>query len=284
MRPILRIAVLVAGTVLVTLVPLRAADTQRDIGRLAAKTAGMVAKTDARRILTAPLASCFAAPKLCFELDAALRTELENSIRGAQFIPRGEAVRYLSRHGFLRIDAYLGALDDVASDAGTEVVISEYAIRKGSRCGLGTRIADAKHLYELRDFDTSVPCITFSAETASPLKDPESGVFMIIPVRMSSNRGPHAPSCVRCPLPPYTSYAGRQRIEGSVRVLITVTEQGTVENTKIVGAVEDSLARASIEATKRWQFKPAVDEDGKAFPARVLVAITFRLPASRAFR
>lgn len=168
MRPILHTAVLVAGVVLVALVPLRGAQAPPEIGRLAAKTAKMVAKTDAHRILTTPLASCLAATELCAGLDAALHTELEDSITGAQFIPREEAVKYLSKHGFLSIDAYLGGLEDVASDAGTEVVISESVFRKGSRCGLGTRVADAKHLYELGELSVRVPCATFSTQTVAP--------------------------------------------------------------------------------------------------------------------
>ena len=285
MRPILHTAVLVAGVVLVTLVPLRGAQAPPEIGRLAAKTAKMVAKTDAHRILTTPLASCLAATELCAELDAALHTELENSIPSAQFIAREEAVKNLTRHGFLSIDGYLGALDDVASDAGTEVVISEYVFHRGSHCELLTRVADAKHLFELGEFGVRVSCITFSTERVSPLKDPDSGAFLIIPVQTGSGVGPiHAPSCVRCPQPRYTGYARRRGIEGPVRILITVTEQGTVENARGVGAVEDGLARASMQAINAWQLRPAVGEDGKPFPARVLVWVTFRLPGSRVFQ
>jgi TonB family protein len=284
MRPILHIAFLVMGSVLVMLLPLGGTQTPPDVARLAVKTAGMVAKTDAHRILTTPLASCLAATELCAELDAALHTELENSIPGAQFIAREEAVKNLTRHGFLSIDAYLGALEDVASDAGTEVVISESVFRKGSHCELLTRVADAKHLFELGEFSVRVFCITFSTERVSPLKDPDSGAFLIIPVQTGSDVGPiHAPSCVRCPQPRYTGYARRRGIEGPVRILVTVTEQGTVENARGVGAVEDGLARASMQAINAWQLRPAVGEDGKPFPARVLVTVTFRLP-SRAFR
>jgi TonB family protein len=279
MRAILHIAVLVVGTVLVTHEPLRGAQVPPDIGRLAAKTTGLVAKTDAHRILTTPLASCFVASELCAELDTALHTELENSIPGAQFISREDAAKPLSRYGFLSIDAYLGALDDVASDAGTEVVISESVFRKGSRCELRTRVADVKHLFELGDFGVRVSCTTFSREALPPLKDPESGAFLIIPVQ-AGLRPVDRPSCVSCPHPHYTGYAQRRRVEGDVRVLITVTEQGTVENLREVGAVEDGLARASIQAIHGWQFKPAIGEDGKPFPARVLVGISFRWPGT----
>jgi len=39
-------------------------------------------------------------------------------IPDVKFIQREEAVKHLTDHGFLGVDAYMGALDDVASDAG----------------------------------------------------------------------------------------------------------------------------------------------------------------------
>ena len=49
-----------------------------------------------------------------------------------------------------------------------------------------------------------------------------------------------------------------------------------MENARALGAVEESLARASLQAVNGWQVTPAVN-DGKPFAARVLVEVTFRL-------
>jgi outer membrane biosynthesis protein TonB len=68
-----------------------------------------------------------------------------------------------------------------------------------------------------------------------------------------------------------------KEIQGSFRLMITVTEQGTVENANALGAVEEGLKRVSLHAVSGWRLKPAVGSDGKPFPARVLVVLTFRL-------
>jgi hypothetical protein len=119
------------------------------IDRLAAQTAKRVAKTDGRRILTTPLSGCLGAPQLCTEFDAVLRANLEKLIPDAKFIEREEAVKHLSDHGFLGVDAYMGALDDVASDAGADVVVGEDFQRRRGVCILRTTLADAKHLFSL---------------------------------------------------------------------------------------------------------------------------------------
>jgi TonB family protein len=253
------------------------------IERLAAQTGKKVAKTDARRILTTPLSGCLGAPDLCAEFDAVLRANLEKLIPDAKFIQREEAVKHLPDHGFLGVDAYMGALDDVASDAGAEVVVGEDFQRKGGGCDLRTTVADARHLYALGDFSTGISCsAVLTKTTLSLFKDPMSRVSMIVPLPQLADVPPgaspiHYPSCVSCPEPHYTGDAREKRIQGSVRILITVTEQGTVENARAVGGVEVGLELASLRAVSGWQLKPAIDSDGKPFPARVPVEVTFRL-------
>ena len=87
------------------------------------------------------------------------------------------------------------------------------------------------------------------------------------------------PRCARtedCPEPHYTGFARQQRIQGSVRVLVTVNENGEVEDARAVGGVEEGLARASVESVKTWHLTPAVWRDGKPFKIRVPVEVTFR--------
>ena len=253
------------------------------IDRFAAQTAKKVAKTDARKILTTPLSGCLGAPQFCAEFDAVLRANLEKLIPDAKFIQREEAVKHLSDHGFLGVDAYMGALDDVASDAGAEVVIGEDFQRRRGVCILRTTLADAKHLFSLGDFSTGISCSSVQTKTAlSLLRDPSSGVSLIVPLPQLPDDPPGAspiryPSCLSCPDPHYTGYAKEKRIQGSVQILITVTERGTVENARAIGAVEVDLELASLRAVSRWQLKPAVGADGKPFPVRIPVEMTFRL-------
>lgn len=253
------------------------------IDRLAAQTAKKVAKTDARRILTTPLSGCLGVPQLCAEFDAVLRANLEKLIPDAKFIEREEAVKHLSDHGFLGVDAYMGALDDVASDAGAEVVVGEDFQQRRGVCILRTTLADAKHLFSLGDFSTGISCSSVQTKTAlSLLRDPSSGVSLIVPLPQLPDDPPGAspiryPSCLSCPDPHYTGYAKEKRIQGSVQILITVTERGTVENARAIGAVEVDLELASLRAVSEWQLKPAVGADGKPFRVRIPVEMTFRL-------
>ena len=277
------VVLIVNLTVLIMPVSRLNAQDSRQIERLAVQTAKKVSKTDARSILTTPLAGCLGAPQLCSEFDAALRANLEKLIPGAQFIQREEALKHLPDHGFLVIDAYMGALDDVASDAGADLVVGEDFQRKGNGCKLRTTVADSKHLYALGDFSTGISCSEVQTKTKlALLKDPVSQAFMFVTLPELPDAPPGAspirfPSCVSCLDPHYSGNAKEKGIQGSVRILITVTEQGRVENARAVGAVEVSLEQASMRAVSGWQFKPALDSDGKPFAARVEVEVTFRL-------
>ena len=273
------------STIMFLFMPLTGLNAQvpPQIDRLAAQTAKKVAKTDARRILTTPLSGCLGAPQLCAEFDAVLRANLEKVIPDAKFIQREEAVKHLSDHGFLGVDAYMGALDDVASDAGAEVVVGEDFQQRRGVCILRTTLADAKHLFSLGVFSAGISCSSVQIKTAlSLLRDPSSGVSLIVPLPQLSDDPPGAspiryPSCLSCPDPHYTGYAKEKRIQGSVQILITVTERGTVENARAIGAVEVDLELASLRAVSGWQLKPAVGADGKPFRVRIPVEMTFRL-------
>jgi TonB family protein len=255
---------------------------QRQIEHLAEQTAKKVAKTDARRILTTPLSGCLGEPQLCADFDTVLRTNLQKQIADAQFIDRGDAVKHLADHGFLSIDAYMGALDNVGYDAGAEMVIGENFQRNRNTCHLNTTVVYAKHHYDLGDFSTDVPCTAATKTKLSLLKDPASDVFLIVPLpelpdTPSDESRIVYPSCLSCPDPHYTGDAKERGIQGSVQILITVTDHGAVENAMGLGTVEVGLAMASIRAVSGWQLKPAVGPDGKPFPARVKVEVTFRL-------
>lgn len=259
------------------------AQASAQIEHLATQTAKKVAKTDAREILTTPLSGCLGAQELCAEFDSALHANLEKMIPDSKFIQREDAVKHLTDHGFLGVDAYMGALDDVASDAGADLVVGEDFQRKGKGCSLRTTVTDAKHHYALGDYSTNISCSEVPTKTTlSVLKDPLSRVFMIVPLPQVEdvplgNFRIHYPSCIRCPDPHYTGDAKEKHIEGSVRILVTVTEQGTVENAIILGGVEVGLELASLRAVSGWLLKPATGFDGKPFPARVQVEVTFRL-------
>lgn len=255
---------------------------QRQFDKLAEKVVKTVTKTEAVSILTTPLSGCLGEPQLCADFDAVLRASLQREIPAAKFIDRDDAAKHLADHGFLSIDAYLGALTNVGRDAGAEVVIDENFERTRNTCHLKTTITDAKHLYELGEFSTDISCTLVNKTTLSVLKDPSSSIFLIVPLPESSESLPNEPhitfpTCLSCPDPHYTTEAKQRGVQGSVRILFTVKDDGTVENAEVLGAVEEGLALASIRAVSGWKMKPAVGPDGKPFRARVPVEVTFRL-------
>jgi TonB family protein len=282
-----RSIVYVVAAVAAIVVFVRPVSTQArpEIQHVAAQTANKVAKTQPRSALLTPLTGCFEARDLCAEFDSALRAALEKDLPGLQFIEREKALPHLTDHGFLSIDAYAGALDLVASEAGADVVIGEEFRRKRSSCELHATITDTKHLYELGGTDSGISCAAVPTESRlSLLTDTETGVSLIIPVPRPAD-APAGPSSIRypscmpggCPEPHYTGFARQQRLEGTVGMLITVNEQGTVDDARVLGAVDEGLARASVETVRGWHLRAAIGPEGKPFRARVPVEVDFKL-------
>lgn len=253
-----------------------------EVRRIASETAKKVAETGLHSILAAPLAGCLAAPELCAELEANLRAELAHSIPEAQFVPRDDAVKHLAAHGFLTVDAYMGALDLVASYAGADVVVGEELEWEGHKCRLHTRIVDARRLYVLAEFSDGLPCSAMPGNTKLSAFRDGGEVSMIAVVPQSERASADAaairyPSCVSCPNPHYSGFAKEKNIQGSVQLLLTVGEDGTVKNARVMSGIDKGLEQVSLDAVRGWQFTPAIGLDGKPFAARVPVEVKFRL-------
>jgi protein TonB len=71
--------------------------------------------------------------------------------------------------------------------------------------------------------------------------------------------------------PEYSQVAKQLRLEGKVDLEAVVDETGSVIKVETV-AGNPVLARAAVEALKRWKFKPFL-EDGK--PTKVTAPVTF---------
>ena len=59
--------------------------------------------------------------------------------------------------------------------------------------------------------------------------------------------------------PVYPELARRSNISGSVKVLVVVSSEGNVKNTRVVGG-NPILVNAAVDAVKKWKFEPAKDE------------------------
>ncbi len=59
--------------------------------------------------------------------------------------------------------------------------------------------------------------------------------------------------------PVYPELAKTMHLTGTVRVEVTVNEQGTVKDTKVVGG-NPVLADAAVKAVHKWKFEPGPQE------------------------
>jgi TonB family protein len=59
--------------------------------------------------------------------------------------------------------------------------------------------------------------------------------------------------------PVYPDLAKSMHLVGTVRLEVTVNEQGAVKNTKVVGG-NPVLADAAVKAVQKWKFEPGPEE------------------------
>ncbi len=82
---------------------------------------------------------------------------------------------------------------------------------------------------------------------------------------------------VYSPRPQYPSIARTNGWEGTVRVKVQISPQGTVVDTVIVSSSGyDSIDDAALNSLHQWRFTPAY-QNGKAVSAKVVVPIIFNL-------
>jgi protein TonB len=74
--------------------------------------------------------------------------------------------------------------------------------------------------------------------------------------------------------PTYPTVARQLNIEGAVELEATITEDGAVDQVNILSG-NPVLTKPSIEALKRWKFKPFT-ENGKAVQAIATFHFSFR--------
>jgi protein TonB len=101
----------------------------------------------------------------------------------------------------------------------------------------------------------------------TPPPEPEAPVYFV-----SYDESPQIKKKVD---PKYPSLARKAGIEGTVRVLVGIDEEGKVIEAKVISSVP-GLDEAAVDCVKKWLFKPAMQRDR---PVRVQIAVpvTFRL-------
>lgn len=78
--------------------------------------------------------------------------------------------------------------------------------------------------------------------------------------------------------PTYPSAARKNEVEGTTRVRLLVSADGSVESVGISkSSGSDLLDSAAVDAAGQWEFTPAKDERGRAVRCYVSMPVTFRL-------
>ncbi len=97
-------------------------------------------------------------------------------------------------------------------------------------------------------------------------------------IGMAQGTGPasRVTPLVRIP-PQYPMKARRRRIEGWVKLEFTITQEGTVEDIRVVEAHPSGVFdQAAIRAIARWKFKPLI-VDGTPMEQRAVQVLEFKL-------
>jgi TonB family protein len=111
---------------------------------------------------------------------------------------------------------------------------------------------------------------TFAQDQASPPPAKEE-------IKEAGKNGVSAPKCVYCPPAEYTNKARKDKLAGTVTLMVIVTADGTVRDISVKKALGDGLDESAVKTVKKWEFKPAMDRDGNPVPVKVAVQVSFHL-------
>ena len=99
---------------------------------------------------------------------------------------------------------------------------------------------------------------------------------------MKDTLDPHSPKeffpkCIHCPRAEYSAPAMAHAEEGTVVLIVQVTEDGYAKDIEFVKTMRYGMTQKAIEAVKKWKFQPGQGPDGKPRPVWQQIEITFHL-------
>jgi len=115
---------------------------------------------------------------------------------------------------------------------------------------------------------STLPLAALTDETPKPAPKQEDAKL--------SDPGVTPPRPVKRDQPKYTPDAKEQKIEGSVRLLIRIDDEGKVAVKAVEKPLYPSLDASAIETVQTWEFQPA-RKSGKPVSVLAHVEINFRL-------
>jgi TonB family protein len=256
------------------------AQASPEIEKLAGDVSERLVGTSARRILITHEKTCLLDERTCDAFDEVFRLKMAILVPDMEFISRKDLLGQLKKDGLISVDAYFEKVLEVESPkTGAELLITESLHSTPESCELVIAVIHPAEGQKLADFKATATLASLSPE-AEPiaLKDPETGISMIVPTGNQHNSPLfRPPTCKKCPQPPYPPKASEQGIRGSVTLIATISEAGTVEDISVLEGSDQSLIFQAIKTVKDWQFKPAIGIDGKPFATRSLIEVTYKL-------
>ncbi len=112
------------------------------------------------------------------------------------------------------------------------------------------------------DFDFEIP------EGPPPAAEPEGPIMVGGDVKK--------PIKIHDPQPNYTELARRARVQGVVIVQAIIDKQGNVKAVKVLKGLPMGLDQATVDAVKRWKFKPST-LNGKPVEVYYNLTVNFQL-------
>jgi TonB family protein len=99
---------------------------------------------------------------------------------------------------------------------------------------------------------------------------------------MKDTLDPHTPNeffpkCIYCPRAEYPAPAMAHAEEGTVFLIVQVTEDGFAKDIEFVEGMPYGMTQKAIEAVKKWKFQPGRGPDGKPRPVWQKIQVTFHL-------
>jgi protein TonB len=76
--------------------------------------------------------------------------------------------------------------------------------------------------------------------------------------------------------PTYPTIAREQRVQGTVKLRVTIAQDGTVLGVELLSG-SPLLTRAAIEAVRQWRYRPTLI-NGKPVQTNSEISLLFRLP------
>ena len=87
------------------------------------------------------------------------------------------------------------------------------------------------------------------------------------------------PEAVSQVAPAYPAELRKAKVEGSVKLIFVLTEDGRVEDPRVENSSRPEFEKPALDAIRKWRFSPGM-KDGKAVRTYIRVPMRFRVSSS----